>query len=420
MHWPAVVGVSATATPAERSPAIGSPAWAPNWVPGWVVTVLASVAVIVLSLLVARLVVRLTSRRLARRFERPSLTRTALRAIRLGVYLFGFLVVLRINGLDLSNIALSVTVFSAVVGVILAPIVGSVISGVFLLADQPYEIGDMVEMTDENGTKRGFVEDITLRYTKMFTLDNTFLVVPNGTIRERDVYNYSAEDPRTRRTLDVLVTYESDIETARTRIERSARKTEDIVKGGPHIRVGAARYPAQPDCLVDDFGDHGVVLRLRYWVEEPTTSRPYGRTSWSGSGRRSQTPTSRLPTRTRTCTSTGRAGSCRCRPTTDRPTPRPSRGRQRTVRGDRCRVILVATPARTCSTLRMIDGAHGLVAASARRSRRAEHESRARVCLQTVLVPCDVERGESRQPRTVGYNRVKIFDPPWGRNCSRS
>jgi small conductance mechanosensitive channel len=269
MHWPAVVGASATATPAERASAIGSPAWAPNWVPGWVLTVLASVAVIVLSLLVARLVVRLTSRRLARRFERPSLTRTALRAIRLGVYLVGFLVVLRINGLDLSNIALSVTVFSAVVGVILAPIVGSVISGVFLLADQPYEIGDMVEMTDENGTKRGFVEDITLRYTKIFTLDNTFLVVPNGTIRERDVYNYSAEDPRTRRTLDVLVTYESDIETARTRIERSARKTEGVVKGGPHIRVGAARYPAQPDCLVGDFGDHGVVLRLRYWVEEP-------------------------------------------------------------------------------------------------------------------------------------------------------
>jgi len=60
-------------------------------------------------------------------------------------------------------------------------IVGSVISGVFLLADQPYEIGDMIELADRN--QRGFVDDITLRYTKVFTLDNTFLVIPNGTIR---------------------------------------------------------------------------------------------------------------------------------------------------------------------------------------------------------------------------------------------
>lgn len=35
------------------------------------------------------------------------------------------------------------------------------------------------------------------------------------------------------------------------------------------IRVGMARYPASPDCLVANFGDHGILLRLRYWVHEP-------------------------------------------------------------------------------------------------------------------------------------------------------
>jgi hypothetical protein len=185
------------------------------------------------------------------------------------VFLFAFLVILRINGLNLGNIALSVTVFSAVMGVILAPIVGSVISGVFLLADQPYEIGDMIELAGDGEAKRGFVEDITLRYTKIFTLDNTFLVIPNGNIRERDVYNYSAEDARIRRTLDVLVTYESDIAEAQRLLERSARKTDGIIEGGPRIRIGAARYPARPDCLIGTFGDHGVLLRLRYWLEEP-------------------------------------------------------------------------------------------------------------------------------------------------------
>jgi len=183
------------------------------------------------------------------------------------VFLFAFLVILRINGLNLGNIALSVTVFSAVMGVILAPIVGSVISGVFLLADQPYEIGDMVELVDRD--QRGFVEDITLRYTKIFTLDNTFLVIPNGEIRERDVVNYSAQDTRTRQSLDVLVTYESDIERARELVENAARKVDGVIEGGPQIRVGAARYPAAPRCYIAEYGDHGVRLRLRYWIEEP-------------------------------------------------------------------------------------------------------------------------------------------------------
>jgi small-conductance mechanosensitive channel len=247
--------------------AVWRPGFLPESVPGWAIDAVASIVVIVLAGAVARLLVRLFRPRLAAHFQRESLTRVSLAGVRAGVYVFGLLVLLRINGLDLGNIALSVTIFSAVVGVILAPIVGGVISGVFLLADQPYEIGDMIELTDR-GT-RGFVDDITLRYTKISTLENTFLVVPNGEMRQRDVVNYSAEDPRVRLTLEVLITYESDLAEARRRIEASARAVEEVIPGGPAIRIGSSRYPAAPDCLVGEFGDHGILLRLRYWITEP-------------------------------------------------------------------------------------------------------------------------------------------------------
>jgi len=83
-------------------------------------------------------------------------------------------------------------VLDGVVGIVLAPISGNVISGVFILTEQPYEIG--VELSDV-GTK-GFVEGITLLDTKVVTLANVFLVLPKGSIRERNVVNYSAEDTR--------------------------------------------------------------------------------------------------------------------------------------------------------------------------------------------------------------------------------
>lgn len=235
--------------------------------PNWAVDLLATVLVILLAWLVARLLVKLFGRRIARHVQRPSLTRVSLVAIKIGVYVFALLTILRINGMDVGDIALSVTVFSAVVGVILAPIVGSIISGIFLLADQPYEIGDLIELTEQE--RRGFVDDITLRYTKIFTLDNTFLVVPNGEMRERDVINYSAEDTRIRMSIDTVITYESDLETARKHIEESARKVEGVIGGGPDIRVGGARFTARPDCLIHEFADDGIRLRLRFWIKDP-------------------------------------------------------------------------------------------------------------------------------------------------------
>ena len=228
------------------------------------------VAIVLLSLVfggvVATYVVRLLGRPIARRFARESVAQVVLRGARAGIILlFGF-AGLNAAGVEIGNIVLSVGVFSAVVGIILAPIVGSIISGVFVLADQPFEIGDMVELPD--GT-RGFVEAITLRYTKIFTVDNTFEVIPNSYIRDHRVTNLSAEDERTRLSLPILVTYESDVERARSLIERAAASCDPVIEGGPDIRIGVARYPAKPTCYIDGFGDHGVDLTLRYWAKDP-------------------------------------------------------------------------------------------------------------------------------------------------------
>jgi small-conductance mechanosensitive channel len=242
-------------------------AFLPEFVPEWLARIVGAVLVLLLFYYLSTLVKRLLGRRVARRFRRPSITRTVLRSIQTGVLLLGVLSALRILRVDLGNIALSVTVFSAVAGFVLAPIIGSVVSGLFVLSEQPYEIGDMIHMPDRD--VYAFVEDITLRYTKVFTLNNTFLVLPNGSVRERDITNYSAEDSRTRLALDVQVTYESDLAEARDLIEAAARKTEKVIEGGPDIRIGSARYPAAPTCYIENFADHGVNLRLRYWATEP-------------------------------------------------------------------------------------------------------------------------------------------------------
>ncbi len=235
--------------------------------PPWIVDLLLGILVLILAWHIARFLVRLAGRPVAQRFERPSITRTVLQSIRVFVLFVAFIMFALIIGLQPGEILLSVTVFSAVLAVVLAPLVGRFISGIFVLADRPFEIGDLVELTEED--LRGYVEDVTLRYTKLFTLDNTFIVVPNSTMVERDVVNYSAEDERTRQRIDVIVTYEGDLPTARQLLEDAARSVDGVITGGPSIRIGSALYPAEPTCRIEAFADDGIHLVLRYWVREP-------------------------------------------------------------------------------------------------------------------------------------------------------
>lgn len=246
---------------------LARPGLLPDVVPTWLFNLLVAAVVMVVAYYVSRLTRRVLGRRIARRFQRPSVTRTVLRAMQGAILFVGALIALQALGFKADDLVISLSVFSAVLGFILAPIIGSVINGLFILSERPYEIGDMIRLVDTDTF--GFVEDITLRYTKIFTLDNTFLIVPNGSIRERDVLNYSAEDSRTRLSLDVLVTYESDVAEARSIIEQAAREVDNVIAGGPDIRIGGARYPATPTCYIENFADNGLNLRVRYWVTEP-------------------------------------------------------------------------------------------------------------------------------------------------------
>ncbi|WP_049888725.1 mechanosensitive ion channel family protein [Natronococcus occultus] len=140
----------------------------------------------------SKLTARTSRPQIRKRIQRRSVAEVVLRLFRAVVLLFAGFAVLGIYGVDLSDLVLSATIISAVVGVILAPVASDVVGGFFILTNRPYEVGDMIELTDRE--ESGHVIDVTLRYTKIRTLENTFLVVPNSTIRERDVVNLSADD----------------------------------------------------------------------------------------------------------------------------------------------------------------------------------------------------------------------------------
>jgi len=110
---------------------------------------------VVVGVLVSKFLVRLIGRPVARRVSRQSVAQTIVRGPRRDDHA---LAARRSLGdrVPFTDLLVGTAVFSAVIGIILAPLVGNFINGVFILADQPFEIGDMIELENgDDGVCRG-------------------------------------------------------------------------------------------------------------------------------------------------------------------------------------------------------------------------------------------------------------------------
>jgi small conductance mechanosensitive channel len=130
---------------------------------------------------------------------------SSLRAV---VWAIATLMILEVVGLNLAPLLAGAGIAGIAVGFGAQSLVKDVISGVFILLEDQYGVGDVVTLA-EGAT--GTVEDVTVRVTRVRATDGTVWFVPNGEIRK--VGNSSMEWSRA--VVDVLVPYEADLDAVR-------------------------------------------------------------------------------------------------------------------------------------------------------------------------------------------------------------
>ncbi len=133
------------------------------------------------------------------------------------------------------------------------------IAGFIILADQPYRVGDRIEIQGE-GTW-GDVVEIGLRTTRIRTRDNRLVIVPNSMISKNQVVNYTYPDPRYRIQTHIGIGYGSDIEEVRQLIVETVRQVEGVLPDKP------------VDSLYIEMGDSAMIFRVRWWIESYEDTR---------------------------------------------------------------------------------------------------------------------------------------------------
>jgi len=128
--------------------------------------------------------------------------------------------------------------------------VANVISGILIFWDKPFAVGDWIE-TEGN---YGRVAEITLRTTRVRTNRNTYVVVPNKTVIDAVLENYSKHG-ELRVDVPVGIAYKEDILKAREVLLEAVRSLPGVME------------QPEPDVVVESLGDSSVNLQVRVWIE---------------------------------------------------------------------------------------------------------------------------------------------------------
>ena len=155
-------------------------------------------------------------------------------------------------GVDTTSVAALIASGGVAIGLALQGSLSNFAGGGLILLLKPFEVGDYI-IEDSNG-KEGTVKEIQIFYTKLSTIDNKTIVIPNGMLTNNSLTNATAKDER-RLDLKLSISYSADLKKAKMLIENIIRQDESILKDDEIV------------VFVDDLSDSAVVIGARAWVK---------------------------------------------------------------------------------------------------------------------------------------------------------
>lgn len=166
----------------------------------------------------------------------------------------GALAALSAAGIQTTAVLTSLGVLSLTIGFALRDTLSNIISGFLVFIDRPFTIGDLVEIDGQYGR----VDRITLRTTRIVTVDGRMLAVPNAVVMNKSVTSYT-NFPHLRIDIAVSIGLEENIERVRALLLDLVRRDPDYLAEPP------------PRVVVVALNDYNIALELQAWLRNERT-----------------------------------------------------------------------------------------------------------------------------------------------------
>jgi len=159
-------------------------------------------------------------------------------------------VVLGTVGVETTSFAAILAAAGLAIGLALQGSLGNFAGGVLIMIFKPFKIGDLVEAQGEIGV----IKEIEIFTTKLIGLSNKEIIIPNGSLSNGNIINYTTEGTR-RVDLTIGVGYDSDI-----------KKTKDVLMTVLTSHPKVLKEPA-PTVNVSELADSSINFAVRPWCE---------------------------------------------------------------------------------------------------------------------------------------------------------
>ncbi|WP_456397790.1 mechanosensitive ion channel family protein [Desulfurobacterium sp.] len=158
-------------------------------------------------------------------------------------------------GFNVTSLITSLGVGSLAVGLAAQDTIKNFISGILLVTDRQFRIGDRVYIKDIDVD--GYVYDIGLRTTRIITISgNNLIIVPNSKLTEGVIENALYPDMKFKDSVKIGVEYGSDIELVKKLLLEAIITTDGVLKEPP------------PSVFFIDFGDSALIFQAFYYVKK--------------------------------------------------------------------------------------------------------------------------------------------------------
>ena len=180
----------------------------------------------------------------------PMMASLVSRIIAVLVWIVAAIAVLDVFGIDLTPVLAGLGITGVVLGFALQESISSLFSGIMIAINNPFRVGDWVDIGDISGT----VDSIDLMCVTLSSADNKKITMNNTNVWGSTIVNYSFID---RRRLDMVVTvrYSDDLEKAKEAIRGLLASYPEILRDpAPLVEVGS-------------YGDSSISIYVRPWVK---------------------------------------------------------------------------------------------------------------------------------------------------------
>jgi len=218
------------------------------------------IGVFILALAISRSLRSFLERRMAvRRHLDPGIQYTILRLTHYVIVAIGLLYALKLAfSADLTTLAVVFTALSVGIGFGLQFIAGDLASGFILLFERPVRVGDFITITGpDSKLTEGRVQSINLRTTVVVTNDHITAIVPNSKLVNQELINWSYGERRSRISIPIGVSYESDVELVTRTLLEAAAGVEYVLQD------------PKPSVQFLGFGESSYDFRLLVWTDRP-------------------------------------------------------------------------------------------------------------------------------------------------------